>query len=148
MVFLSPRMILVDLSFQLSFLSTLGILLFMPKIEKLEAQLTENPKFSWIQKIPSFMREGFCVTMAAQVFTTPLFFYQFGRFSLIAPFANIFVLPLVPWIMFFGFCALVVSFIFYPLGQLLSFLAYVLITFMLFLVSFFASIPFASLQFK
>lgn len=147
MVLLSPRMILVDLSFQLSFLSTLGILLFMPKIEAFEAKLTAKPGFMWISKIPAFMREGFCVTLAAQVFTTPLLFYQFGRFSLIAPVANIFVLPLVPWIMLFGFFAIVLSFVFFPLGQIVGFGAYVLVSVMLFLVSFFAGLPFAAVQF-
>lgn len=147
MVLLSSRMILVDMSFQLSFLSTLGILIFMPKIEAFEQKLTARSGFLWISKIPAFMREGFCVTLAAQVFTTPLLFYQFGRFSLIAPVANIFVLPLVPWIMLFGFFAIVFSFVFFPLGQLVGFGAYVLVSVMLFLVSFFAGLPFAALQF-
>lgn len=146
MVLFSPRMILVDLSFQLSFLSTLGILLFMPKIEVFEQQLTARPGFRWISKIPPFMREGFYVTLAAQVFTTPLLLYQFGRFSLIAPVANIFVLPLVPWIMLFSFLGLAVSFFLYPIGQLLSYGAYVLVTLMLVLVDFFAGVPFAALQ--
>lgn len=147
MVVMSPRMMLVDLSFQLSFLSTLGILVFMPKIEALEQKLMALPRFAWISKIPPFMREGFCVTMAAQVFTTPLLFYQFGRFSLIAPVANIFVLPLVPWIMLFSFCGLAVSFLILPLGRLLSFGAYVLVMVMLFFVHLFARIPYAAFHF-
>lgn len=147
MVLFSPRMILVDLSFQLSFLSTLGILLFMPKIEAFEQQLTARPGFMWISKIPPFMREGFYVTLAAQVFTTPLLLYQFGRFSLIAPVANIFVLPLVPWIMLFSFAGLAVSFLIFPIGQLLGYGAYVLVTVMLVLVDFFAGVPLAALQF-
>ena len=150
MVCLSPRMILVDLSFQLSFLSTLGILIFMPKIEALEKKFLDgSPSLGlrMLKKIPSFMREGFYVTLAAQVFTTPLLFYQFGRFSLIAPVANIFVLPLVPWLMLFSFCGLIISFLFFTLGQLVSFASYVLVTVMLFLVHFFASLPFAALKF-
>ncbi len=147
MVIMSPRMMLVDLSFQLSFLSTLGILLFMPKIEAFEQKFTAKPRFAWISKIPPFMREGFCVTMAAQVFTTPLLFYQFGRFSLIAPVANIFVLPLVPWIMLFSFCGLAVSFLIPILGRFISFSAYVLVMVMLFLVDLFAHIPFAAFHF-
>lgn len=146
MVLLSPRMILVDMSFQLSFFSTLGILVFMPKIEAFERNLTARPHFAWIAKIPAFVREGFCVTMAAQVFTTPIIIHQFGRFSLIAPVANIFVLPFIPWIMLFGFCALVFSFLFFPLGQLFGFIAHVLLSAVLFFVEIFAGIPFASIQ--
>lgn len=147
MVCLSPRMILVDLSFQLSFLSTLGILLFMPRIERFEEKFLKGScrwPFACYKKIPAFMREGFWVTMAAQVFTTPLLLFQFGRFSLIAPIANIFVLPFVPWLMLFSFCGLVLSFLFFPLGQLLSFIAHVIVMVMLFLVNVFASLPFAS----
>lgn len=158
MVFFSPRMILVDLSFQLSFLSTLGILIFMPKIEAFEKKFltiaSESVPASalagfvaFFKKIPSFMREGFYVTCAAQVFTTPLLLFQFGRFSLIAPVANIFVLPLVPWLMLLSFCGLILSFLFFPLGQLVSFGAYILVTAMLFLVKIFASLPFAALHF-
>lgn len=147
MVCFSPRMILVDLSFQLSFLSTLGLLLFMPKIEIFQERLIQKKGFAWIEKIPTFMREGFLVTIAAQVFTTPLLLFQFGRFSLIAPIANIFVLPLVPWIMLLTFAGMVVSFLIFPLGQLMSFGAHVLIWLMLVLVEFFAKLPFASLQF-
>ncbi len=146
MVLLSPRMILVDMSFHHSFFYTLGILVFMPRIEEFERKLIARPGFAWIAKIPAFVREGFCVTMAAQVFTTPIIIHQFGRFSLIAPLANIFVLPFIPWIMLFGFCALALSFFFFPLGQLCGFIAHALLSIVLFLVACFSGIPFASLE--
>lgn len=134
MVFANPRMLMTDLSFQLSFLSTLGLILFMPSLEKLKLPL------------PDWAREGFLVTLAAQVFTTPLLLFQFGRFSLIAPFANIVVLPFVPFIMFFGFFAVIVSAVFVPVAQLLGFFAWVLLKIILFVVSFFAHLPMASIQ--
>lgn len=146
MVLVSPRMVLVDMSFQLSFLSTLGILLFMPKIEQFEKNLLEQKRSLWVGKIPAFMREGFYVTLAAQVFTTPLLIFQFGRVSLIAPFANIFVLPLVPWIMLTGFGAMASSYLFFPLGQFVAALAHTLVVVMLGIVKFFATVPFASVQ--
>lgn len=136
MVMIQPRMLWSDLSFQLSFLSTLGLLVFMPYFEKLQ--------LPW--KVPDFIREGFLVTIAAQVFTTPLLLFVFGRFSVIAPIANIFVLPFLPFIMLFSFLALVGSFIFWPLGQLLSFVVWVLIEIVLLIVGMFASLPFAAIS--
>ncbi len=146
MVIMSPRMILVDGSFQYSFLATLGILLLMPKMERLEQNLLKKKHFGWIGKIPETMREAFWVTVVAQLFTLPLLL-ESGEFSLIAPVANLFVVPLLPWIIIFVFCALAGSFLFFPLGQLIAFVAYVFVTLMLFLADFFASLPFAAFHF-
>lgn len=149
MVALSPRMVLVDLSFQFSFLSVLGILVLMPKFEAFEKKLLTEPRyarFAWIAKLPHFVREGFWVTVSAQLFTIPLLVLQSGDFSLISPFANIFVLPLVPMVMLCSFLALVGSFIVWPIGQFLGFLTYVLLTIMLAIVNFFVNLPFSTIH--
>lgn len=140
MVFSRPLMLIVDLSFQLSFLSTLGLLVFMPHLEKF------TKRVSFLEKIPAFVREGALVTLAAQTFTTPLIIFQFGIFSLIAPVANIFTLPFVPWIMLFAFASLVILFFFQPFAVFLATVALVLLKMMLFVVSTMAHLPFAFLK--
>lgn len=134
MVFLNPRVLIFDLSFELSFLATLGIVVGMPFLE------------NFFAKWPAWIAEGLAVTLAAQIFTTPLILYYFGRFSLIAPVANIFVLPLVPMIMLFSFFALVMAFIFMPLANFLVALSWILLKIMLVVVHIFAHIPFASIK--
>lgn len=102
MVFASPRILVWDVSFQLSFVSTLGLMTLMPLFEL------------YGKKLPLFLRESLLVTLAATVFTAPVVLYHFGTFSLISPFANVVFLPLIPLIMLFSFCALVGSLFFYP----------------------------------
>jgi competence protein ComEC len=149
MTSLSPRMILVDASFQFSFLSVLGIMVLVPKFEAFE-QKAENDqryaRFFWIVKIPPFVREVFWVTLSAQLFTIPLLLLNSGNFSLVAPFANILVLPLIPPVMLLSFLAMVSSFAIWPIAQLLSFAAYVLLSAMIMIVHFFIGLPFATVH--
>ncbi len=100
MTFLNPYVLAFDLSFELSFLATLGLVLLMPVVENMNL----------FPKMPEFLREGLLITLAAQVFTTPLILYYFGRFSIIAPIANILFLPMIPLIMLASFLALIISF--------------------------------------
>ncbi len=138
MVFLNPRMLLSDLSFQLSFGATLGLVLAMPLLEGFFARLL--PK-----SLPAFLVDELAVTTSAQIFTTPLILYYFGRFSLIAPLANILFLPLIPFIMLFSFAALVISFFLWPLAGLFTAVSWLLLKILIFGVHLFAHLPFASI---
>ncbi len=129
MVFLQPRMLTVDLSFQLSFLATLGLIVCLPFIEK------------YFKKLPLFLEENLSVTLAAQVFTTPFILYKFGKFSLIAPIANILFLPFVPVIMFFSFFGIATSYVFSPFALIFNAVAWVLLKIMLAGVHFMANLP-------
>ena len=134
MVFITPLMLSFDLSFQLSFFATLGLVLVIDHLEK------------YIKNLPSFIRDNLGVTLAAQVFTLPILLNSFGRFSIISPLANVIVLPWIPLLMLLGFLALILSFIYFPLGQLVAAFAWVCSILMLGLVHLIAKIPFASLE--
>ncbi len=129
-----PTILIADISFQLSFLATFGILFCLPTIQ------------SKLKNLPSFMAEGLAVTLAAQVLTLPITLMNFGTLSLIAPFANILFLPLIPFIMFFSFFALVVSFFFWPLAIFFSAITWLLCWILLKGVELFSLIPFASIK--
>lgn len=93
MVIINPWLLVFDLSFQLSFLATYGLLSFTQTFER------------WLSFIPSFLelRQSAATTLAAQVAVTPLLLYKIGEFSIIAPLVNTIVLFAVPWAMLFGF---------------------------------------------
>lgn len=93
MVAANPRILVWDVSFQLSFVSTLGLMLLMPLWEP------------YLRKMPAFLAEGLAVTMAATIFTLPIVLFHFGAFSLISPLANVIFLPFIPLIMLFSFFA-------------------------------------------
>ncbi len=151
MVLVNPYVLVFDLSFELSFLATLGLVVFMPKFEKYFEQLLEKPAWKIFKKIPGFISEGFWVTIAAQIFATPLILIDFGKFSLIAPVPNVLFLPFIPWIMFFSFIGLMISFLGWGIGAILTLpftaLAWICLKFLLGGVGFFAIIPFAAIQF-
>ncbi len=83
MLVLDPRLVL-DLSFQLSGLATLGLIALSPRIIPLVARL------------PRFIGEPFANTLAAELVTAPLLALTFFRVSLIAPITNLIVAPFIP----------------------------------------------------
>ena len=84
---LAAPSVLWDVGFQLSALATAGLILFGASIEGRLA--------SW----PAWLREPVALTMAAQLTTLPVVVGSFGRLSLVAPLANVVVVPLVPLVM-------------------------------------------------
>lgn len=130
----NPRILLWDISFQLSFLSTLGLLVLLPLCEK------------WFEQLPNVIKDNLPVTLAATIFTTPIILYYFGTFSFISLLTNIIFLPLIPITMLFSFAALVISFILLPLGQLLVGLNWLLMRLLIDGVDVFASLPFAAVE--
>ena len=90
MVAISPSYLLTDLSWQLSFLSLVGIVVLTPRLQLL---LPSRPKL---------LMELLAVTLAAQIATLGLIAYKFGQISLIAPLANLIVMPAIPALMLAG----------------------------------------------
>lgn len=88
----NPRILLWDVSFQLSFLATLGLIIYSPFFAKK------------LQGIPQFfnIRETMSATLSAQIFVTPLIMYQMGEISLISIIANVLIVPLTAFSMIFG----------------------------------------------
>jgi competence protein ComEC len=97
MVMMNPYILLYDAGFQLSFASTMGLLLFVPMLEKL---MPRSEKMN-------VLREAFLLTMAAQIATVPLILLHFGRLSWISPIANVLAAPFLAPAMFFGALSLV-----------------------------------------
>jgi competence protein ComEC len=92
----SPRYI-ADLGWQLSFLALGGIVLLTPVVQ------------TFIPKRFGVIGEIAAVSIAAQLATMPLIAFTFGSLSVVAPLANVLVLPLVPLLMFVGFVVGVVG---------------------------------------
>ena len=76
-----------DVGFQLSALATAGLIWF------------GAPFAARLHRWPPLIREPVALTMAAQVTTLPVILLNFERLSLIAPAANVLVVPLVPLVM-------------------------------------------------
>lgn len=104
MLFISPKL-LFDIGFQLSFLSTLGIL-FIPNFFK----RNKNPLFS-----------DFLTTFSAQIATLPILLSAFGTYSIVSIIVNTLVLWTIPFLMIIGGIGALIAFIFEPLAKALLF---------------------------
>ncbi|MDD5590080.1 MAG: ComEC/Rec2 family competence protein [Candidatus Portnoybacteria bacterium] len=138
MIFFNPKILRFDIGFQLSFLATAGLIWLAPVFEK------------WLAKAPKLflLKEIFIATMAAQIAVLPLLLVYFGRLSLVSPLANLFVLLLVPFSMFFGFLAGGLGLIWLFGGKIVGWLVWSLLTAKLWIINFFADLPFASVDFS
>lgn len=106
MVLVNPAMLLYDVSFQLSFVSTAGVIWLLPVFERL------------VRRLPATVAETLAMTLAATTATAPLLLYQFGSISMAAPLTNIVILPLIPHIMAASAVAVLMSVAHVPLTSL------------------------------
>jgi len=139
MLLVNPKLLIGDIGFQLSFLSVLGIYWLYPDFDKILAKVPNKKYFP--------LRSYLSITLSAQIFTFPLILYYFGNLSLIAPMANLFILPVVPLLMIFIFIFSFMALIFSWLAKILVWPAWVILTYILIMVKFFAHLPCLSFSF-
>lgn len=132
----NPLVLMFDAGFQLSFLSTLGLVYLAPILKKYE------------QYFPEFLgiRENIISTASAILATLPLILYQFGRLSLVAPIVNILILWIIPWLMVAGVAAVIIGFIYSPIGQLVAWLGWLGMEYVICIVKWFAELPFSAVN--
>lgn len=136
MLLINPKVLAFDAGFQLSFLATCGLIFLSPKLEK------------YFQKLPNFfgLKGNLVATLSAIILTTPLILYQFGRFSVVAPIVNVLILSVIPSTMMIGFVMGILGLIWWPIGQIVGWLAWVLLSYIIFVVETFAKISWVSWQ--
>ena len=129
-----------DMGFQLSALATASLFAFG---KGTEALLLKTPlRVSGLD----WAREALTATLAAQILALPLILYQFGNLSIVAPIANVALLPMVPYAMLFGAVALAGGMLWLPLGQWLATLAYLFLAWLTEGARLFATLPYAAVQ--
>lgn len=134
MLLFNPRILVYDPSFQLSFIATLGLIHIAPHIERLVPFITN--KFG--------LREIVGATIGTQIAVFPLLLYLTGLFSISALPANLLVLPAIPLAMLFTLVAGLLGGV--PLlGTILSFPAYILLSYTLLIVEVVSEIPGAAI---
>lgn len=133
----SPYIVLYDLSFQLSILATLGLILFS---ETIASRLKFIPDFKYFP-----FREIASTTLATQVTVLPLLIFSIGAISLVFLPANVLVLPAVPVAMFVGFFASIISLLAPVFAFPLGLISYGILSYIISVATFFGSLPFASL---
>lgn len=138
MVLWNPKILAFDISFELSFLATLGLIFMSPVFKEKMMFLPEK----W------GIREIAASTIGVQIFVLPFILYKMGNLSIVAPVTNILVLPFIPLTMFFGFFAAAFSFLSKILAAPFTLLAHILLKFEIFVIETFSRLPFSSLHVK
>jgi competence protein ComEC len=124
---------LYDISFQLSFIATLSILLILPILQSL------------MENIPSILSLGLSVTLAAQLGVAPLLVYYFGQFSIISFLANLLIVPLAGFSLVLGFIAALTAFLSAWLAKLIFFPTSLLLGLKIMVANLLAKLPGAAI---
>ncbi len=120
LIVLNSSWTLYSLSFRLSFLSTLGMLVFLPCVSR----LLDRRKFEYIQvkgypkpfkklrfKFVEYVVISLYSTLSASLFTLPVIILYFNEISLISSVANLLILFFIKYIMITAFLSSTFSFI-------------------------------------
>jgi competence protein ComEC len=141
MAFFDPH-VLWDVGFQLSFMATLGLILYAEPLTQAFLDLSSRRlPMTTVQRMAGPVGEYFLFTLAAQVTTLPVVLYYFQRLSLISFVANPLILPPQPPVMILGGLAVLLGLVFQPLGQAAAYLAWPFVVYTIRMVEWLASIP-------
>lgn len=132
----NPSILIHNPSFQLSFLATFAVITIVPRVDRKIKFLPE--KFG--------IKELVVSTITVQIFLLPMILWMNGLFSVVALPVNLMIVPMIPITMLVNFIGGLVGLIWSGLAIPFSFISYLLLSFELFIVDFFSSLPFAEVQ--
>lgn len=138
MLFFNPYGLKFDISFQLSFLAFAGLVYLSPIIS--------NNKI--IKIFPKFFKSTFSDTMSAQIFVLPILIFYFGRASIVSPIVNILILWIIPATMLVVFLAGLGGLIWLAIGNVIGYIAWLFLKYIIIVVETFSKIPWASYEIK
>ena len=134
--------VLWDVGFQLSFMATLGLLLYGETLITGYIRLA-SPRFSTeaARRTAQPVTEYVLITFAAILTTLPVVIYHFRRLSLVSLVANPAILPVQPPVMILGGAAVILGMLYHPLGRAAALLAWPFAAYTIRAVELFAQIP-------
>ncbi len=137
MCLFNPLFLLYDISFQLSFMATLGLVLYTEPISNLIARFVPwiTPKFG--------LREIVSSSLGTQIMVMPLLLQIGGSMSTVFLAANILVLPILPITMLCIFLTSLSSFILPVATGAIGFVSWLFLSWILRVADIFSSLSFA-----
>lgn len=141
-------LLLWDVSFQLSFAATAGLIWVAPPLQEWLQRLWPPPSGKLqasTVKAHGYLVESLSVTAATTAAVLPLLLVNFQRLPLVAPLVNLLVLPALPGIMLAGALAAGLGFL-GPLGQAVGWVAWPFLAYMAGSVKLLGGLPLAALD--
>jgi len=144
MVGVSPY-ILGDAAFQLSFLAMAGLVFLFPSFRSLGRRAVKAfiGEEGAMVTAATFISDSLSVTMAAVIAVWPVVAYYFGIISFVGPLATFLLLPALPLVILAGAASGLAGLIFLPAGQVIGWLAWLSLSYMIYMVRGLASSPLA-----
>lgn len=138
MLLFNPYALKFDLSFQLSFLAFAGLVYLSPVISDLKI----------IKLTPEILKSPLSETIGAQIMVLPILVYSFGRLSILSPIVNVLILWIVPLSMGLIFAVGIAGLIWANLGQVVGYLGWLVLKYIIVVIESFSKIPWASSELK
>lgn len=135
MILFNPA-IIYEVSFQLSFVATLGIIFFSPYFNRL---------LFFISDFLS-LRSSLAVSLSAYIATLPFIIFHFKMISLVAPIVNILVVPAIFFIIIFGLISILFSFLLSGFSLYFFMPVWILVSYISLVINYFSSLPYAFLN--
>ncbi len=131
----NPKLIVSDVSFQLSILATLGLILIHPIL------------FSYTQKkLPRYIDDLLAGTLSAQIAVLPFIMYTTGLLSIIGLPVNLIVLPFIPLVMLLGLPFIIVGAMSTVLGFGFGFILHTILGWIISFIMFTSTFPYAAIH--
>lgn len=130
---LCDPLLLFNISFQLSFTSTAGLIYLLPLLRSL------------LNKLPSFIADNLALTLSAQIFTLPIISWYFNTFSLSSLIANFLIVPLLELLIIISLMAVIFSFNLTSISNILFLFADFVLSYCNQFILYLAKIPLANI---
>lgn len=125
-------LLLFDISFQLSFGATAGLVFLYP------------PTLSFLSRWPAWLAGPVAVTLCAQLGVLPIIAWYFNNFSLISFAANIIVLPIVELVIILGLAGILIYTILPAVGSIIFVISSLFIGLVIQLTALLAAVPYSA----
>ncbi len=107
MLLYNPYFLVYDVGFVLSFCAILGLVWMQGKGNSQAENKEKNIKISWFEKTKKYVYQNyFSPTIGASIGVFPVIMFFMGQMNLLGIIWNILVLPIVPFVMIYGFLSL------------------------------------------
>jgi len=128
--------ILGDVSFQLSFLAMAGLVFLFPVFRDLGRASVRSllGEEGAVVSVFNLVADTWSASLAAVLMVWPVVAYYFGIVSLFGPLATFLVLPALPGIIMFSAIAALLGMVIMPVAQVVGWLAWLLLSYLLFMV--------------
>ena len=148
MVAAEPQ-VLRSASFQMSFMAMAGLIFVFPPLRDRGRKIVTKILGENGRMTPAayFLSDSLSVTLAAITGVWPLIAYYFGIVSLVGPLVTLLALPALPFIIIAGSLTAALAIFALPLAQVVAWLAWLPLSYLLALTGFSASLPLSHVEF-